>query len=244
MGTDQRGSLASGARSSVRLTLLGGFRVEADGVSHELSPASQRLVALVALRGPIGRSEAASTLWSSTTDRRTDGTLRTALWRLRARCDRLLFQDGERLALQHEVCVDVTRLIASAAAVTDVPKGESPPADDQEVLVRSAPLLPGWYEDWALLEREGLDLVRVRALEVLASRLLAADRPAEALEASLEAVRVEPLRESAHRAVLAAHLAEGNVVEARRHLAMAARLLKDEFGAAPTAGILPDGWPG
>ncbi|MFF0086754.1 BTAD domain-containing putative transcriptional regulator [Streptomyces canus] len=38
-----------------------------------------------------------------------------------------------------------------------------------------------------------------------------------ALEAALANVRIEPLRESAHRAVVAAHLSEGNVIEAVRH---------------------------
>jgi DNA-binding SARP family transcriptional activator len=44
------------------------------------------------------------------------------------------------------------------------------------------------------------------------------------------AVHLEPLRESGQKALLLAHLAEGNQVEARRALDAYARLLRDELG--------------
>ena len=49
-----------------------------------------------------------------------------------------------------------------------------------------------------------------------AERLTAARRFGPALEAALAAVAGEPLRESAHRVLIKAHLAEGNVSEAIR----------------------------
>ncbi len=79
-------------------------------------------------------------------------------------------------------------------------------------------LLPGWYDDWVLLERERLRQRVLHALEALSRHLVAAGRIAEAVEAAMTAVGVEPLRESAQRAPVTAHLAEGNRVEARRCL--------------------------
>src|SRR5262249_3418614 len=73
-----------------------------------------------------------------------------------------------------------------------------------------AELLPDWYDDWVLLERERLRELRLHALEALALRLAALGRFAEAVEAGLAAVRSEPLRESAHRVLIRLHLAEGN----------------------------------
>jgi DNA-binding SARP family transcriptional activator len=47
-------------------------------------------------------------------------------------------------------------------------------------------------------------------------------------------VAVEPLRESAHRALIGAHLAEGNRVEALRQLARLRHLLREELGVEPS----------
>jgi DNA-binding SARP family transcriptional activator len=47
-------------------------------------------------------------------------------------------------------------------------------------------------------------------------------------------VRTEPLRESAHRAVVSVHLAEHNVVEAVRHYRAFRKLLGEELGMEPS----------
>jgi len=95
-------------------------------------------------------------------------------------------------------------------------------------------LLPGWYDDWVLLERERLRQLRLHSLEALAVRLAAAGRLAEALQAAYGAVRAEPLRESAHRTVVRVHLSEGNVVEALRAHDAFRDLIQEELGIVPT----------
>ncbi|MFG2937605.1 bacterial transcriptional activator domain-containing protein [Streptomyces sp. NPDC048282] len=55
-----------------------------------------------------------------------------------------------------------------------------------------------------------------------------------ALEAALSCVAIEPLRESAHCAVVAVHPAEHNVVEAVRHNEAFRRLLREELGLEPS----------
>jgi len=95
-------------------------------------------------------------------------------------------------------------------------------------------LLLGWYDDWVLLERERLRQLRLYALEQLSSRLLATGDVARAAEAALEAVAVEPLRETAHAALIRAHLAQGNRAEATRQLQRLAELLDKELGEKPS----------
>jgi len=56
----------------------------------------------------------------------------------------------------------------------------------------------------------------------------------EALEVGLAAVAAEPLRESAHRAVVSVHLAEGNTAEAIRQYRLCRRLLKEQLGVEPS----------
>ena len=50
----------------------------------------------------------------------------------------------------------------------------------------------------------------------------------------MTAVHAEPLRESAQRALIDAHLGEGNVVEARRAFLVARQLLNRELGIEPS----------
>jgi DNA-binding SARP family transcriptional activator len=71
----------------------------------------------------------------------------------------------------------------------------------------------------------------------ICARLLAHRRYGEAVEAGLAAVRIEPLRESAHRVLIAVHLAEGNYSEALRQFRWYERILHDELSLAPSAQI-------
>nr|WP_239523336.1 bacterial transcriptional activator domain-containing protein [Geodermatophilus normandii] len=98
-------------------------------------------------------------------------------------------------------------------------------------------LLPGWHEEWVLLERERLRQLRMHALEALAGELIVAGRFGEAVEAAYAAVHEEPLRESAHRVVVRAHLAEGNVAEARHAYESFRQVLADTLGVAPTPSM-------
>lgn len=105
-------------------------------------------------------------------------------------------------------------------------------------------LLPGWYDEWVLHERERLRQLRLHALEGLSALLVEQRRHVAALEAAFIAVRLEPLRESAHRAVVAVHVAEGNVCEAIRHYDAYRVLLDRELGVEPSerlVGMLPPG---
>jgi DNA-binding SARP family transcriptional activator len=125
--------------------------------------------------------------------------------------------------------VDVHTLTRTALGVV---RGCRPPPDAHRPLglLLGEDLLPGWDEDWVLVERERLRQLRLRALDALAEALVRQGRPALATEAAWASVRAEPLRESAHRAVVSAHLAEGNISEAVRHYHAFRRLLNEELG--------------
>jgi len=100
-------------------------------------------------------------------------------------------------------------------------------------------LLPDWYDDdWILLERERFRQLRLRALDALCARHLDAGRHGQALEAGLLSLAGEPLRESAHRALIRIHFAEGNTVEALRQYRLCRRVLHDQLGIEPTQQLL------
>jgi DNA-binding SARP family transcriptional activator len=95
-------------------------------------------------------------------------------------------------------------------------------------------LLPGWHDEWLLVEREELRQRQLHALEFGARRLIDRARYGEAILFLLAALRAEPLRESAHRLVIEAHLGEGNQSEARRQWQIYAHLVRERLGAAPS----------
>jgi len=78
----------------------------------------------------------------------------------------------------------------------------------------------------------------LHALDTLCERLTTGGRLEEALEAGLCAVAAEPLRESAHRAVVRVHLEEGNTAEAIRQYRLCRRLLKEQLGVEPSPRML------
>lgn len=218
-----------GAR--LRLALLEGFAVERDGVSLDLPPSAQRVLAFVALHTrPLQRAYVAGSLWADSSEERAHACLRSALWRLGRGGHRLVTGSPPLLRLCDEVAVDLreSELLARAALAGAVDEGLV------TALALGGDLLPDWYDDWVLLERERYRQLRLRALDELCERLADAGRFTEAFEAGLASVTSDPLRESAHRALVRMHLAEGNVGEAVRQYQLCRHLLEEQLGLEPS----------
>ena len=219
--------------TSSLIHLLRGPYVSIGGGRLEVPEGSKRLLVLVAITGgPVDRRHAAGVLWPNGDDLRAAGNLRSALWRLRSAGLDVLNADKSALSLRAGISVDIDLLYTWAERVLDpgVPTSElSGLAWRAEALN----LLPGWYDDWVLFERERLRLRLLHALEALSQRFAIAGRHAEAVEAALTAVHAEPLRESAQKALIRAHLAEGNLGEARRAYRQYRLTLARELGVAP-----------
>jgi DNA-binding SARP family transcriptional activator len=220
-----------------RVTLLDGFRLEVPGrhqrsAGDELPRGVQRLVAHLCLSHRPTRTATAGQLWPDVPEDHAHGSLRSALWRLNKATPGLIEVSGSALRLAAGVRVDVWELDDWAQ------RAISPPGGADEVAVPDATLLgdllPGWYDDWVLLERERLRQLRMQALEAVAARLAFLGRHCEALEAAYAAVRADPLRESAHRTVVRVHLAQGNLAEALRAYEFFRAMVEDELGVPPT----------
>lgn len=219
-----------------RITLLDGFSVCLAAGPHVVGGALphgvQRLVVRLCFGGRHTRTELAAQLWPDAPEDRAHGSLRSALWKLHKLAPGLIEVSGDALALSPGVQVDVRELSEWAHRAAD-PRYAPDELDLPDTWFRGD-LLPGWYDDWLLLEREWLRQLRMHALELLAARLVDAGRHSRALQLAYAVVRCEPLRESAHRTVVRVHLAEGNVVEALRAYDTFRSLLRDELGVAPT----------
>ncbi|SNS14748.1 DNA-binding transcriptional activator of the SARP family [Geodermatophilus pulveris] len=220
-----------------RVSLLDGFGLALPGrgrrpAAGDLPHAVQRLVAHLCLSPRSTRTGTAGRLWPDVPEDRAHGSLRSALWRLNKAAPGLVEASGSAIGLATDVRVDVRDLDDWARRVIAAHAGPEDLAVPDAALLGD--LLPGWYDDWVLLEREQLRQLRTQALEVVADRLASSGRPWEALEAAHAAIRAEPLRESAHRTVVRVHLAEGNVAEAVRAYELFRTMLRDELGVLPT----------
>ena len=222
-----------------RMTLLNGFAPRlGDDVQHpvrDLPRAIQRLVAHLSLSRCPHRNAVAGALWPDVPEDLAHGSLRSALWRLRRTAPGTVEVTGDSLCLGAGVRVDVRELETWATRILDPRVRGGDVAMPGEAL--RGELLPGWHEEWVSLERERLRQLRMHALEALAGELIVTGRFGEAVEAAYAAVHEEPLRESAHRVVVRAHLAEGNVAEARRVYESFRLLLADTLGVAPTRSM-------
>ena len=224
-------SLASTKVAPLQLGLLRGFELRQDGDVVQLPLSAQRVVAFLALHDrPLQRLYVAGSLWLDATEARANASLRTALWRLGRPSCRLVEASTTHVALASDVTVDVRD--AKAAAHSLIRGTEA--AGSHDALYEAGEILPDWYEDWVLIEREHFRQLRLHALEALCVELTAKSRFAEATEAGMAAVEGEPLRESAHRALIAAYLAEGNPGEAIRQYRLFKRFLTESLGLDPS----------
>jgi DNA-binding SARP family transcriptional activator len=218
------------------IAVLGGFSMFWGASVLAVPRASQRILAFLALHGRVAkRAAVAGTLWPNASERHAYSNLRSALSRSENTARKALAATKLELGLAEGVAVDIRHSRALAGRLLD-PAVTPDPSDlgMAAVAALSADLLPDWYDDWVLIQREEWRQLRLHSLEALASRLTAAGRWGEAAAAAGAAVRAEPLRESAHAALIQVHLAEGNQSEVVREFARYRALLHAELGLEPT----------
>jgi DNA-binding SARP family transcriptional activator len=223
----------------LRLMLLGGFVLQKGDREIVIAASGQRLIALLALhRRPLTRLRAAGTLWPEFSTKRSLADLRTTLWRINQSGEAIVTASQSAVALNADIDVDVLNLMALTRQLDQAAVGlEQADLDSLTVTELTSDLLPDWYDEWVQDERESLRQIRLHGLETLAAALSRAGRHADAIQAALAAIRMEPLRETAHRTLIEAHLAEGNWSEARRQFGQCRRLLREELGVEPSESM-------
>lgn len=239
MTAGELGARTSPARQGTgpELHLFAGPYLVLDGRRQELPEGSKRLLVYVALHGArVDRRAAAGTLWPLGDDSRAAGNLRSALWRLRGAGIELVEATACSLRLAPGTVVDLDLASAWAARLTTGRAGEE---DLRSRTWRSATLdlLPGWEEDWVVFERERLRQRSLHGLEALSRLLLRAGRADEAVEVATAVVAADPLRESAQRVLVEAHLARGEVAEALHRYDLYRSVVYRRFQVRPSAEL-------
>ncbi len=237
-------------RREIDLRLMGSFELTADGTKVNLPASAQRLIALLALEGrSMARCKVAGILWPDKAESRAAANLRSTLWRLNGQLDHVVFSDNGFVALTESVVVDLDYLFPTgptdSAPCHNVDRGQpigcARPQEPLSPLTaavlanagRAAELLVDWYDDWVIVERERIRQHTLRALESASVDLCNRGHFPAAINAGVAAIKLAPLRESAHRVVIEAHLAEGNYSEAVRQYEAFATILSENLGVSP-----------
>jgi WD40 repeat protein/DNA-binding SARP family transcriptional activator len=189
----------------LEIHLLGWFEIRLDGESIELPsrPAQSLLAYLLLNLGAHRREKLAGLLWPETTDVNARKSLRQALWLLR----KVLGADHAQVLITDDISISINKAgFWLDTAILDSSDSEN----SIESLIGSAQvyrgeLLPGFYDDWLILERERLQMVFERKMRLLLDRWAGSGQWGEVVEWSERWLALGHAPEPAYRALMVAH---------------------------------------
>ncbi|NIW44710.1 MAG: hypothetical protein GWN30_08085, partial [Gammaproteobacteria bacterium] len=191
----------------LKIYLLGQFKLLANDTPFDLpSRPAQSLLAFLALNaGTVQRREKlASMLWPDTTESNARSYLRQALWRIR--------KAFEAHSLPCEDFLDITDILMTfkhqsdhwldVDAVLKTTKDQSIEQIAENLQHYQGELLPGFYDEWILPERERLQAAFHQKMTLLLDKLTDAKKWNEAIDWSEHWIRHGFTPESAFRALM------------------------------------------
>lgn len=217
--------------------LLGQYEIRIDGKPVVISSRpTQSLLAFLLLHPNRShrRENLAGQFWPDSSESNARSNLRHELWRIRKAL-------GPGTAARMESDDLVVTYHPQPGDQLDVDSFEACSDDetstDALLLAVSAyggDLLPGFYEEWVILERERLRAAYERKLGRLLDRLLAERRWNEVLEWGERWVASGGIPEPAYRALMLAHAGLGNLAGAATQYQRCVEALNRELGVEPS----------
>lgn len=224
----------------MRMTLLGGFRLERDGKPVKLpTRKTESLLAYLALRrGPHARRALARLLWGDAPDEHARRSLRVAFSALRKALGDAIFADASTAQWNHDAICEVDALAFESSVMNLATADDLVEATSAALMPYAGELLAGYYDDWIAADRE-----RYRSLYVGALlRLIAHHRDQGAYAAAIDAagrlLRTDPANELAHRQLMLCHAALGDRAAALLQFEKCRQALEEELGVAPSKDTL------
>jgi adenylate cyclase len=195
---------------SLRIYLLGQFKLQADELPIELpSRPAQSLLAYLALNAGVThrREKLASLIWPEATETNARSYLRQALWRIHKSLEGGSFIWEDYLHISDievafnagsDYWLDVDHLLETA-------EGKS--VDDliETVCLYRGELLPGFYEEWVVTERDRLQAAYHQKMNALVTRLGECGRWDDVLKWGEEWIQLGQSPEPAFRALMKAY---------------------------------------
>ena len=152
--------------TGTHLQLLEGFTLDSAGSRIDLPAGMQRLLAFLAVRGSAHRCFVAGTLWPEVPETQALASLRTGMWRLNRLVVGLVRGTGcgSHLPGRCRSTAGTRRSSRPGCCGTRTDGGAW--VGDGIDNLRRGELLPGWYDDWVVFERERLNQLRLHAMEL------------------------------------------------------------------------------
>jgi predicted ATPase/DNA-binding SARP family transcriptional activator len=228
---------------TLHIELLGHFRLTAGDapITTLDSPRLQALLTYLVLHRttPARRAHLAFQFWPDTTEAQAQANLRTLLHRLRhalPHADQFLHIDAQTVQWRPDApstfdVGDVERALARAEAAARVGDQATMCAALREAAeLYRGDLLPGWYDDWVLVERERLRQAFLVALERLVLLLEQQQDYGAAIGYAQRLLRHDPLHEAAYQHLMRLHARSGDRASAVRIYHTCATVLERELG--------------
>jgi len=230
----------------LQIRFLGQFDVRADGKRLLISTrAAQSLFAFLVLTAgtPHRREKLAGLLWQDVSDENARRSLRQELWRLRKVLNsQPPSEDAPARANEYLLADELTVAFDAAASYWfDVAQLEQSPSSDErlndltrQVGLYKGELLPGFYDDWVLLERGRVEQVFELKMQQLVELLVQQERWTAALEWGERWIAQGHTPEPAYRALMLAHAALGNPSQVTLNYERCIHALQNELGVEPS----------
>ena len=217
----------------LEIRILGAFVVEVDGQPAEIPwQPGQLLVAYLALNPGTGhrREKLAGLLWPDSDEANARNNLRQTLWRLRKAVSGDYFlADKVSVGFNPEADYDLD--------VNDLLDGTETSSVDELIQVVSAykgRLLPGFYEDWVVLEQERLQAIFEDRMQLLLDRLVDEARWREAREWAERWIAHGQVPEPAYRALMTAAAGLGDQAGVAAAYRRCIEALEEDVGVEPS----------
>ena len=195
---------------------------------------------------PHSREALASLLWGDTSTEKSKKYLRQALWHLHAALNSENGNDSEVLMVDHDwlslnpcstFWTDVADFESAFLAAEGIPgrqlDAEKAVGLKDAVTLYNDDLLPGYYQDWILFERERLQNMYLLMLDKLIVYLQFRGEYEVAQGYGATILRYDPARERTHRQLMHLYSLAGDRTSALRQFERCASALKQELGVKP-----------
>jgi WD40 repeat protein/DNA-binding SARP family transcriptional activator len=223
----------------LQIRLLGQFDVRLDGKRIVISSrAGQSLLAYLAMTAgtPHRREKLAGTLWPNSSEENARKNLRQELWRIRKAIPTQNLPEVDDYLIADEFTLTFNR---DADYWLDVSILEKSDPDIQSLTsslsLYQGELLPGFYDDWVVLERERLRTLFESKMEQLVDQLVDMERWTAVQEQSERWLALGQAPEPAYRALMLSYNARGDMAKVSSIYQRCAEDLQDQFGVEPSA---------
>lgn len=194
---------------------------------------------------PHSREALATLLWGNTSTEKSKKYLRQALWHLHTALNtqngngEVLIVDHDWLSLNpgSDLWTDVADFERAYASAEGVPGKHLDSQQAQSlkdaVALYHDDLLPGWYQDWILFERERLQNMYLMILDKLIGYLQYHQQYEVAQGYGATILKYDPARERTHRQLMHLYYLGGDRTAALRQFERCVAALKQELGVKP-----------